>query len=446
MKTLYIDCSMGAAGDMLTAALLELLPDREAFVARLNSLGIPGVRYSADPAVKCGITGTHVSVTVDGEEEDEHLHEHEHHHDHEHHHEHEHEHEHGHDHSHDHAHHHSSLHDIEHIVTGHLSLPTMVALDVMAVYQEIAEAESHVHGRPVDQIHFHEVGTMDAVADIVAVCLLMHKLKPDEVVVSPIHVGSGQVHCAHGILPVPAPATAYILRNIPTYGGNIQGELCTPTGAALLKHFATRFGSQPMMSTQAIGYGMGKKDFPQANCVRAMIGEKTELPASPSLPQEAVSVTEPEHTASCEDGNTVIELSCNVDDMTAEAVAFAMEKFLSEGANEVYTVPAGMKKSRPGILLRMLCKPSDREKMVKLIFANTTTIGIRELTYQRYVLDRKIETIDTSFGPVRRKVSSGYGVTRVKFEYEDLARIAKEHDLSLEEVEKRISLGGSENH
>ena len=235
MKTLYIDCSMGAAGDMLTAALLELLPDREAFVARLNSLGIPGVRYSADPAVKCGITGTHVSVTVDGEEEDEHLHEHEHHHDHEHHHEHEHEHEHGHDHSHDHAHHHSSLHDIEHIVTGHLSLPTMVALDVMAVYQEIAEAESHVHGRPVDQIHFHEVGTMDAVADIVAVCLLMHKLKPDEVVVSPIHVGSGQVHCAHGILPVPAPATAYILRNIPTYGGNIQGELCTPTGAALLK-------------------------------------------------------------------------------------------------------------------------------------------------------------------------------------------------------------------
>ncbi len=445
MKTLYIDCSMGAAGDMLTAALLELLPDREAFVARLNSLGIPGVRYSADPAVKCGITGTHVSVTVDGEEEDEHLHEHEHHHDHEHHHEHEHEHEHGHDHSHDHAHHHSSLHDIEHIVTGHLSLPTMVALDVMAVYQEIAEAESHVHGRPVDQIHFHEVGTMDAIADIVAVCLLMHKLKPDEVVVSPIHVGSGQVHCAHGILPVPAPATAYILRNIPTYGGNIQGELCTPTGAALLKHFATRFGSQPMMSTQAIGYGMGKKDFPQANCVRAMIGEKTELPASPSLPQEAVSVTEPEHMVNG-DGNTVIELSCNVDDMTAEAVAFAMEKFLSEGANEVYTVPAGMKKSRPGILLRVLCKPSDREKMVKLIFENTTTIGIRELTFRRYVLDRKIETIDTSFGPVRRKVSCGYGVTRAKFEYEDLARIAKSHDLSLEEVEKRISLGGSENH
>ncbi len=445
MKTLYIDCSMGAAGDMLTAALLELLPDREAFVARLNSLGIPGVRYSADPAVKCGITGTHVSVTVDGEEEDEHLHEHEHHHDHEHHHEHEHEHEHGHDHSHDHAHHHSSLHDIEHIVTGHLSLPTMVALDVMAIYQEIAEAESHVHGRPVDQIHFHEVGTMDAIADIVAVCLLMHKLKPDEVVVSPIHVGSGQVHCAHGILPVPAPATAYILRNIPTYGGNIQGELCTPTGAALLKHFATRFGSQPMMSTKAIGYGMGKKDFPQANCVRAMIGEKTELSASPSQLQETVSVTEPEHMVNG-DGNTVIELSCNVDDMTAEAVAFAMEKFLSEGANEVYTVPAGMKKSRPGILLRVLCKPSDREKMVKLIFANTTTIGIRELTFRRYVLDRKIETMDTAFGPVRRKVSCGYGVTRVKFEYEDLAHIAKEHDLSLEEVEKRISLGGSENH
>ena len=246
MKTLYIDCSMGAAGDMLTAALLELLPDRDAFLQKLNSRGIPGVTFSYAPSVKCGITGTHMTVTVNGQEEDEHMHDH---------HEHDHEHEHTH-------HHHSGLHDIEEIVHS-LRLQTMVALDVMAVYQEIAEAESHVHGMPVDQIHFHEVGSMDAVADITAVCLLMHTIKPDEVVVSPIHVGSGQVKCAHGILPVPAPATAYILQGIPSYGGKIQGELCTPTGAALLKHFATRFDSQPVMRTTAIGYGMGKKDFPQ---------------------------------------------------------------------------------------------------------------------------------------------------------------------------------------
>ena len=207
MKTLYIDCSMGAAGDMLTAALLELLPDRDAFLAKLNSLGIPDVLYSIQSVQKCGITGTHVSVTVAGQEEDEHMHDHHHECGHEHSHEHSHEHEHDHEHTHDHddhhahSHHHSSLHDIEHIVRDHLRLPTLVALDVMAVYEEIAEAESHVHGVPVKEIHFHEVGTMDAVADITAVCLLMNAIKPDEVVVSPIHVGSGQVRCAHGILP-----------------------------------------------------------------------------------------------------------------------------------------------------------------------------------------------------------------------------------------------------
>jgi len=427
MKTLYIDCSMGAAGDMLTAALLELLPDREAFVEMLNSLRIPGVKYSAEPSVKCGITGTHMSVTVDGQEEDEHMHdhchhehdhEHEHHHEHDHEHGHEHEHHHDHDHDHGHEHHHSSMHDIEHIVTGHMKLPTMVALDVLAVYQEIAEAESHVHGKPVDQIHFHEVGSMDAVADIAAVCLLMNKLKPDEIVVSPIHVGSGQVKCAHGILPVPAPATAYILRGIPTYGGSISGELCTPTGAALLKHFATKFGSQPVMRTIAIGYGMGKKDFPQVNCVRAMLGEIEDT------------------CGHCDEH--IIELSCNVDDMTAEAVSFAMEKFFEAGANEVYTVPAGMKKSRPGVLLRVLCRPQDKEKMVSLIFKYTTTIGIRELTFNRYVLERKIETLETPYGQVRRKISSGYGVTRSKFEYEDLARVAREQGITLSEAETRI--------
>ena len=406
MKTLYIDCSMGAAGDMLTAALLELLPDRDAFLAKLNSLGIPDVLYSIQSVQKCGITGTHVSVTVAGQEEDEHTHDHDDHH--------------------THSHHHSSLHDIEHIVRDHLRLPTLVALDVMAVYEEIAEAESHVHGVPVKEIHFHEVGTMDAVADITAVCLLMNAIKPDEVVVSPIHVGSGQVRCSHGILPVPAPATAYILKGVPTYGGNINGELCTPTGAALLKHFATRFGPMPKMITKSIGYGMGKKDFPQANCVRAMLGETF----------SNITVHEEKGSQGLDD--SVIELSCNVDDMTAEAIGFAMERLFEAGANEVYTVPAGMKKSRPGILLRVLCRPEEKEKMVRLLFQHTTTIGIRELVFSRYVLDRKVETIDTSFGPVRRKVSSGYGVTRTKFEYEDIARIAREKGLSLAEVEKKI--------
>ena len=472
MKVLYIDCSMGAAGDMLSAALLELLPkeEREAFIAKLNSRGIPGVEYSAEPSVKCGITGTHMTVTVNGEEEGcgcedhdhhhhhdhehEHAHEHEHHHDHDHEHahhhdhEHEHEHDHEHDHEHGHSHHHSSMHDIEHIVGDHMKLPTSVALDVLAVYQEIAEAESHVHGQPVDQIHFHEVGSMDAVADITAVCLLMKKLAPDEVIVSPIHVGSGTVKCAHGILPVPAPATAQILQGIPTYSADISGELCTPTGAALLKHFATGFGKQPMMKTSAIGYGMGKKDFPRANCVRVMIGESCEETGK-SVTSSAYSVADSSAAAESAPASAkasafssngdIIELSCNVDDMTGEAVGFAMERLFEAGANEVFTVPCGMKKSRPGILLRVLCKPEDKEKFVTLLFKYTTTIGVRETLMQRYTLDRRIYEVDTSLGRVRVKVSSGYGVTRKKAEYEDLARIAKENNLSIAEVEKKLS-------
>ena len=448
MKTLYLECGMGAAGDMLTAALLELMPDPDAAVAELNGLGLPGVQFSKEAVSKCGIGGTHMTVRVHGEEESEemfhhhhehhdHPHEHEHshesacheHHDHLHEHEdhehtHEHHHEHAHEHTHEHTHehgdaghthhHHSSLHDIEHIVCGHLNIPEQVKQDVMAVYGLIAEAESHAHGVPVTEIHFHEVGTMDAIADITAVCLLMHKIAPDQVIVSPVHVGNGHVHCAHGILPVPAPATAYILNGVPMYGGAVKGELCTPTGAALLKHFATSFGDMPVMRTEAIGYGMGKKDFEQANCIRAMLGETEDA------------------------GDSVLQLECNVDDMTAEELGFAMERILEAGALEVYTVAAGMKKSRPGTLLSVLCHEAEKEKLVRVIFQNTTTIGVREHACSRYTLKRSFETVQTPYGDVQKKLSSGYGVTREKYEYEDLARIAREQGMSLEEVRKSI--------
>ena len=389
MKTLYIDCGMGAAGDMLAAALLELLPDPDGFVARLNALGIPGVTFKRERAVKCGVAGTHMSVAVHGAEEDESMHDH---------------------HSGSSPHRHSGLRDIERLVRERLSLPEKVREDVIAVYALIAEAESHVHGTPVQEIHFHEVGTMDAVADITAVCLAMHELSPGEVVVSPVHVGSGEVRCAHGILPVPAPATAFILKGVPIYGGEVKGELCTPTGAALLRHFTARFGEMPLMKVQAIGYGMGKKDFPRANCVRAMLGE------------------------TANEAGTVPELSCNVDDMTAEAIGFAMERLFEGGALEVYTIPIGMKKSRPGTLLRVLCREQDKERIVALLFRHTTTIGVRETVTRRYVLDRHMETVPTPYGEVRRKVVSGYGVRRAKYEYDDLSRIAKERDISLAEV------------
>ena len=274
---------MGAAGDMLTAALLELLPaeERQAFVDEFNALGIPGVEMSIAPSVKCGITGTHVTIKVNGEEEDEHMHEHAHHHDHEHHHHHhahDHDHEHHHDHDHEHAdgtkhsHSHHGTADIAHIVNDHLDLPEAVKEDILAVYGIIAAAESKVHGMPVDEVHFHEVGTMDALADVTAVCMLMNKIAPEQVIASPVNTGSGTVRCAHGILPVPAPATANILIGIPVYSNGIRSELCTPTGAALIKHFATGFGSMPVMTAESIGYGMGKKDFDTANCVRIMLG------------------------------------------------------------------------------------------------------------------------------------------------------------------------------
>lgn len=413
MKTLYLDCGMGAAGDMLAAALLELLPDKEEFLAELNHAGIPGVTVSCDVSFKCGIKGTHLTVKINGEEESEDMHAHTHDHDHKY----EHEHEYSHKHMHEQEclqgsekpHHHSSMGEIRHMIEE-LAISEKVKADVLAVYSLIAEAESHTHGVPVTDIHFHEVGTMDAVTDVLAVCMLMNRLSPEKVVVSPVHVGSGYVKCAHGILPVPAPATAYILRDVPIYGGEIKSELCTPTGAALLKHFAIEFGEMPLMQTTTIGYGMGKKDFPVANCVRALLGETKDS------------------------GDTIIELSCNLDDMTAEAIGFAEEQFFAAGALDVYTVPIQMKKSRPGVLLSVMCRKKDSDQMIRLIFRHTTTLGVRENISRRYTLSRTVETVETEWGNVQKKISSGYGVTKEKYEYEDLARIAREQNMGLADV------------
>ena len=447
MRTIYLDCGMGAAGDMLMAALLELCPEKqEEFLGKMNGLGLPGVKVEAEPAVKCGITGTHMNVTVFGEEEEsEDVHDHGHTHSHEacesaaadglhshahphyghdHHHEdhdaHSHAHHHGdhvhshdgHDHSH-HHHHHSTMAGIASIIEG-LEIPAPVKEDMKAVYALIAEAEAHAHGMPVDQIHFHEVGTMDAVADIAGVCLLFHELGADQIIASPVHVGSGHVHCAHGILPVPAPATAHILQGIPVYSTQVQGELCTPTGAALLKHFVKEFREMPVMTTSKIGYGMGKKDFERANCVRAFLGDTAET------------------------GDEIAELSCNLDDMTAEAIGFAEEALFEAGALEVYTIPVGMKKSRPGILLTCMCRREDEKKMVELLFRHTTTLGVREHISRRFTLKRREETVETAYGPVRKKISQGHGVARAKLEYEDLAAIAKKTGRPLEEIRKEI--------
>ena len=415
MRTLYLECDMGAAGDMLTAALLELTEDRQAFVDRMNALGLPGVQVCAELAVKCGITGTHMKVTVDGAEEeaeDDHYHEHEHHHDHEHHHG-DHDHDHHHDHEYHHVHHHASMTDINALIDA-LPVSDKVKADAKAVYVLIADAESKVHGRPVTEIHFHEVGTMDAVADVVGVCLLMEQLAPEQVIASPVHTGSGHVHCAHGILPVPAPATAMILQGIPSYSAGVKGELCTPTGAALLKHFVNRFGDRPVMAVSAIGYGMGKKDFDRANCVRAFLGES-----------EGVR-------------EMITKLECNLDDMTGEDIGFATEQLLAAGTRDVFTQPIQMKKNRPGILLSVICLPEDADRLAGVMMKYTTTLGIRRQDMSRYALNRREETVSTPFGNVRVKRSTGMGVERIKPEYDDLAMIAREKGLSLDEIRKEL--------
>ena len=388
MKILYIECSMGVAGDMLMGALYELLndEDRKKFTDKMNSLGIEGLHVEAVPSVKCGLNGTHMNVTIDGHEELESHHS-EHHH-----------------------HHGASMHDIRHVIDA-AGISENVKKNAVEVYECIAQAESRVHGKSADEIHFHEVGSKDAMADVIGCCMLIDIIGADRIVVSPVTTGFGNVRCAHGILPVPAPATALILNDVPLRAGSIEGELCTPTGAALVKHFADEFGNMPQMTVSRIGYGMGTKDFAAANCVRVFVGIQATRTAK-----------------------TIVQLCCNIDDMTAEELGYAAELLMDEGALDVYTTAIGMKKSRPGTLLTVMCREEDMERIAGLIFRNTTTLGMRVYHCERMILERSEKTLHTEFGDVRCKEASGYGVVRSKLEYDDVRRLAKSSGRSIREI------------
>lgn len=382
MRTLYIDCSMGCAGDMLTAALLELHPDKDDFLSRMNAaLGGKAV-LTAAPDSKCGIIGTHVTVLINGDEEGEKTH---------------------------HHHEHTSITEIMAFIDS-VPLDEAIRENAKKVYSIIAEAESRVHGHPMENVHFHEVGSLDALADVLSVCALMHELAPERILASEVNVGSGTVRCAHGVLPVPAPATELILRGVPIYSGQIKSELCTPTGAALLKYFVSEFVAMPTMKIENAGCGTGKKNFECANVVRAFIGE------------------------TANDGEEIIELACNLDDMTPEELAFAMEELFSLGALDVYFTNIGMKKSRPGVKLTCMCREKQRERMLECIFKHTTTLGVREYACKRYELGRSEKAVRTLDGEVRVKISSGYGVVREKAEYEDLAAIARKSGKTIAQI------------
>lgn len=414
MKTIYLECNMGAAGDMLMSALYEICDQKEWFLYKMNEVFAPyHVTLSAAPSTKCGITGTHMTVTADGVEETAD----------------------GHaqtddgeaSHTHTHTHMHTDYASLCEKIAS-FDLPAEVKEDAEAIYRLLGEAEAKVHGTTIEQIHFHEVGTLDALADIVGCALLIGLIAPEQILASPLHVGNGFVRCAHGVLPVPAPATAELLRDIPFYSGSVTGELLTPTGAAILKYYVTRFFPMPTITTQAIGYGMGAKDFEFANCVRAFLGDTVSY----------LTPEEEEESFSCDD--TVLSISCNIDDMTGEALGLATEIFMAAGALDVYTIPVQMKKNRPGILLTCLCEPDDREKFTGLFFLHTSTRGVRYQLYERAKLECTFETKKTSYGNIRIKKSSGYGIEKEKPEFEDLKSVVlKNHcAMSLEDVTKSL--------
>ena len=383
--------------------ITRLVDNPEMWIAKLNQMGIPDVTYTLIPKEDKGLQGYRVAVTINGIEESENHkgspHD-QHHTDH-----------------HVHSEHHvhgRGLQGVTDIINS-LSISDTCKQNAINVYHLVAEAEAKVHKSTVTQIHFHELGMLDAIADIVAVCVLLEELNFDEIIISPIHVGTGTVHCAHGELPVPAPATMELLAGIPMYADyQIKGELCTPTGAALAKYFSTSFDNMPVMTPTKVSYGFGTKQFERPNCIRAFIDMINDLE------------------------DTIIEMSCNLDDMTPEEIGYAVEQLLLSPALDVFTTSIMMKKQRPGTMLTVLCKVDDIDNLRDLIFKHTTSLGIRYHRCNRYILNRSTGDIDWEGNRIVFKTSSGFGVKRHKYEYDSLAAIAKQNDMSLLDLKRQL--------
>lgn len=381
-----MECSTGASGDMIMASLAGLLSDPNEIVRELNNLNIPGVEVCLERSEKAGIVGNHMKVNIRGEEEDCEKHDH----------------------------HHATQENIGCMIDS-LKVSKKVKTDAKRIYYLIAEAESNAHGIPVENVHFHEVGMLDAVTDVIGACLLIEMLDPEQIIASPVHTGKGHVKCMHGILPIPAPATEFILRGIPSFAGDIEGEFCTPTGAAIIRHFADRFAYMPLMTFDRVGYGMGKNDFPMANFMRAFLGDTKE-----DLPQ-------------------ICEISCNIDDMYPEDLSITLDVIFQNGALDAFIIPIIMKKGRPGSMLTCICRPNDVDNLSKIILKNTSTIGVRIDKKDRYEMMSEIEQIDTEFGKVRIKRSKGFGIEKEKLEFEDLEKISKEKGIPVIELRKVIN-------
>src|SRR5229473_1805341 len=408
MRLAYLDCFSGISGDMFLAALIDA--------------GVPPKLFEETVAA-LNIGATKVDVVVNGEKDSprevkasaphDHTHAHDHHHD-VHHHE-----------PHSHEHHHSrSLTEIREIIRQS-KISDSAKATAVAIFEKLGAAESKIHNVPIDQIHFHEVGAADALVDIICAAGGAEALAVDEIICSPLNVGGGTVNCAHGTFPVPAPVTVELLKGAPVYSSGLQAELVTPTGAAIVATLATRFSPFPEMKIEKTGYGAGTRDFPgHANVLRITIGEA----AFATNAGEGARSTQTSH-------DTISLLETNLDDLNPQVFGYVMDRLLEAGALDVLATPVQMKKNRPGTLLTILAKPEDAAKLTEIVFAETTTLGVRRREENRQILARKWNTVATRFGDVRIKIASLNGtVTSYAPEYEDCRRIAAEQKIPLKAV------------
>ena len=416
-RILYFDCFSGISGDMTIGALLDLGIDQNLFLAELSKINLDEFEVEIKKGLKKGISGTDFTV---------HLHSYEHHHEEEHHHNHEHEqhhaeheHNHSHNHEHTHEHHHDekphdhahtrNLSDIYNII-DHSELSEYVKTASKKIFLIVAEAEAKIHAKTIDEVHFHEVGAVDSIVDIIGAAICVEMLKIDEIQCSEINLGSGFVHCEHGLFPVPAPATLEILTGVPVYSKNAKKELTTPTGAAILKALCSEFGSAPEFVVEKIGYGLGKRDMETPNVLRVIIGKKKSI-------------------------STLTMLETNIDNMNPEIYSYLFPKLLENGALDVFTTPIVMKKNRPANILSVLCNNDKVELIEEIIFAETTTLGIRKYKVEREELKREFKKITTKYGDITVKFAYRDGKL-LKFapEYEECKQIAENLNISLIQV------------
>lgn len=426
MRIAYLECFSGISGDMVLGALLDAGVPLELFKRTVEALGVDA-RLEVSRVDRSGISALKVDVISAGEKDlpreefwerenqaNAHHHEHSHDHNHDHHHGHA---QHEHHHSHEHHHPHRGLKEIREII-GKAAISEPAKQTAIRIFEALGAAEAKIHNTDVEKIHFHEVGALDAIVDITCAAVGAEALKLDAIICSPLNVGGGTVKCAHGTFPIPAPATLELLRNAPVYSGEIQKELVTPTGAAIVSVLASRFSHFPEMKPEKVAYGAGTRDFKDfPNVLRLTIGETLEHHAA-LLPEETISI-----------------LEANVDDMTPQLFGYVMERTLQEGALDAFATSVQMKKNRPGMLLTVLCRPEDAGRLTKLIFAETTTLGVRMREEKRAALKRRHLAVPTRWGEIRMKVANLNGsVSNYAPEYEDCRRIAEEQHIPLKTV------------